>query len=186
MSSIHVKRSDPGVRAICKAAFPDYRGRSITLGQLPESYPLDGLHWDGGSRTEYVFVRLDTRETLPLSTVIPTAPWQTGASVLTPAQLPENVALVTHQISCGADVGISIMLRPGNMTSLLPAPVELTDDERAVLVAHVTYIASYRREHLGRAGIVGDRLEAAYTSLVDRGLLTRSRRINNNGKNAVS
>ena len=65
--------------------FPDYRKRQVSLRQ-GTSVSLNGLNWDGGSRSEYTLVDLTTRQMTRIGNNI-AAPWNNKdeGSRVTPA-----------------------------------------------------------------------------------------------------
>ena len=114
----HIKLSatDSMVRRILNATYPNYRGRKISL--VPQSYPLNvKSYWEGGSRSYFVFLRLDTFQQAAMPAQSAFDAQIQGAEAVT---LPENVACVEHCIFCGKDAGIRIHVNPSNVTKLLP------------------------------------------------------------------
>ena len=94
--------------------FPNYRGRKFKL-QFTETIMFSNIHWGGGSRNRYGFVRAD-RETayLPAS-----SPWDSpfeGKRM----DLPQEILVVQHTFFCGKDLGCTIYAHPIWAPKLLP------------------------------------------------------------------
>jgi hypothetical protein len=114
--NIKLSSSDAMVRRIIQATYPDYRGRKIFL--CPQSYPLNvKSYWEGGSRSYFVFLKLDTFERASMPAQSAFDAQIRGADSVT---LPENVACIEHCYFCGKDAGIRIHINPANATKLLP------------------------------------------------------------------
>lgn len=95
--------------AIARLAFPNWKGRKAKFSML-STVRVSGTCWEGGSRSEFVAVRLATMEVcaLPPSSKTPremggTAPDQT-------VTVPEGYALVEHAFFCGTDTGCTVTL----------------------------------------------------------------------------
>ena len=94
---------------------------------------------------------------------------------------------------CGQDMGIEILLRPENMAPLLPAPTDLSWQERIVLLATSACKSSYAgikdarfHEASRQVGITRLEWDAALAACQERGLLARNKAITDAGRNAVS
>ena len=178
----------PEVDRIIKAAFPDYRGRTIRLEATPPGR-LDS-YWDGGSRDYFAFVELRTGRTLPVHSNHPAfEPGQPS----TLRRLPSGLVLVRRSYFCGKDAGFTIYANPEDLAPALPAPADLTEDERIVL----TYTAALKNTYGGRrdirfteaqadSGISRDRWTAAQCRLYARRLLTAANAITPEGENALA
>ena len=106
--------------------------------------------------------------------------------------LPDGFACVEHSIFCGKDAGITIHIRPANSAGLLPAPVDLSREQRIVLVAtrslKNTYagVSNYRFVEANRdTGISREQWESAKADLIARGLLDSRGALNVAGRNAA-
>ena len=85
---------------------------------VPQTYPLNvKSSWEGGSRSYFTFLRLDTFEQAAMPAQSGYDAQIRGADAIT---LPENVACIEHSIFCGKDAGIRIHVNPANITKLLP------------------------------------------------------------------
>jgi hypothetical protein len=91
------------------ALFPGYRKRKVVLKE-GTAVTLYGLNWDGGSRSEYTLVDLNTRVVLPIGDNM-TAPWDNkdeGRRVtINPGQ-----AVVQTGTFCGKPATMFITYRP--------------------------------------------------------------------------
>ena len=91
---------------IVSQVFPEYRGRKFKL-YFQQHVIFSDLHWAGGTRNSYAFVRADGELAFfPAST-----PWDSpfeGRKM----PLPENILVVEHTMFCGKDLGITIYAHP--------------------------------------------------------------------------
>lgn len=115
-----VRIGDPAVKRIVKAAFPEYRGRRVSI-ETRTSLTLDEAFWGGGTRSWYVAVNLATLKSAPANAAITNPLRCPDAQTV---DIPEGVAVVEHAHFCGKDVGIRIHVNPANVARLLPATVE--------------------------------------------------------------
>jgi hypothetical protein len=120
-------------------------GRKPVRIECKKSVSINDL-WDGGSRTEAIFLCLKTLTTLP-STAIPNIhrqiignPFNQPIGVV---NLSPGYAVVEHSIFCGRDCGYTIIMHPDDILIHLPEaksliPVEtlpnLSEDEIEVLI----------------------------------------------------
>ena len=115
MNVVKASISDPLIRKIVRACYPDYTGRKIKI-EARTSYHLSNF-WDGGSRSYVVAYHLEsglTKEASPSTT----SPFNEASK--SSVEIPEGVVLVEHSIFQGKDVGIRIYVNPLNMAKLLP------------------------------------------------------------------
>lgn len=180
------------VARIFSAAFPGYSGRKYRV-ETSESVQIPNNYWDGGSREYCVFIDLSTLKRLEIASNHPwferNNPAQSGAIV----KLDNGVAMVTNHIFCGKDMGLTLTVHPANVNpELLPAPVELTEDESIVLSftasrkASYAGISNYRFHEARRAkGITLERWESAKSALIGRKLLAKNGAITPDGRNAI-
>ena len=175
-----VRKAD--VWPVVRAAFPEYNGQKFAV-EVKERLTLHDLHWDGGTRNEYVAVKLASGESSRAK--VANAPWSEraeGASV----DIPPGIAIVEHSIFCGKDIGIRVYLNPANAAKLLAAPEASTATarERWILSVYGGIVSGYRPEYLRRERVQPSEVEA----LVARGLLKRNAagavQITIEGKNA--
>ncbi len=181
--------ADATIRNIVSATFPNYRGRKFRLN-VSDS-PLNvRSSWDGGSRSYYRFVNLATLQTsseVPAQSAFDQPIVGADAVVL-----PDGFACVEHSIFCGNDAGITIHIRPENGARFLPAPVELTREQRIVLVATRSLkssyqgISNYRFVEANRdTGISREQWETAKAELITRELLDSRGALTVAGRNAA-
>lgn len=103
-----VSRSNPLVKRVLQATFPEYRGRKVRV--QPYTGPRRWtVCWDEGSRDQVKLIDL-ARGTADLRAG---SPFQNPEGVLALVDQPENSLLVVHTISCGVDAGITIIARGG-------------------------------------------------------------------------
>lgn len=122
MSRVKAPLSDPYIRNIVRACYPDYRGRKVVVEAREQARVMD--FWDGPSRTYATFLDLATLRTIPAED-FPNRIFQTAGN---PLGLPifdipmrEGIALVEHVFFCGRDLGIRIVVHPVNLGRYLPS-----------------------------------------------------------------
>lgn len=189
MQTIHVEHTDETIQKIARASFPAYNGRLFQLA-VSDS-PIDvRSYWDGGSRSYFVFVNLATMQAsqqVPAQSAFD-APINGADSV----QLPEGFACVEHSIFCGKDMGLTIHILPANAAKLIPPTVELTREQRIVLIATHSYKNTYAGtsnyrfvEAHSETGITAIDWETAKASLIASGHLNNAGALTIAGKNAI-
>lgn len=187
MNTIHLRKDDT-VKAILAASFPDYKGTRIRA-ILTDSIVLSGTNWDEGSKTDYVFVRLNGMQAVP----IPDAPYMHASPVHeTPIPIPPGVVAVAHH-RIGLWDYIAIHANGSDVQPLLDKPQEsITEDEKTVLIATRSLKSSYAgvknyrfQEANERRGITLSRWEAAKATLIEKKLLAKNGAITPEGKNLI-
>jgi hypothetical protein len=136
--------------------------------------------WDEGSRRTYVIVRLADLATFRIEQ----APFmQRSALHEKTYELPEGFVVV---VRCeGRCDHTEIYTTTANITPLLPAPVELSDDEKIVLTACCSLKGGIRFEYANQyTGISRGRYDAAKASLIARKLLNKAGAVTVEGRNA--
>lgn len=96
----------PQVKAVVKAAFPDYRGRKVRINRTTTVNTWS--MWEDGSRDFFVAVRLQDCAVLELPTVSMRGETMDSRTV----EIPEGAVVVEHSIFCGKCVGITVHARP--------------------------------------------------------------------------
>ena len=93
---------------IAKLAFPEWKGRKIKVETVHEIC-LMNRYWDGGSRSQYRAVNLDTHEVGgPQIAGFRDPPQFGGLSQDPTIPVPVGFAIVEHCIFCGKDVGCTV------------------------------------------------------------------------------
>jgi hypothetical protein len=107
MDEKRVKASitDPRIKEIVQATFPNYRGRKITITDAPAPKKLDS-YWDGGTRYYFAFYCPETRKAHAVHSNHPVFEQNQPRELST--GLPSGMILVEHVIFCGKDCGIRI------------------------------------------------------------------------------
>lgn len=121
-SALPAPRSDPRVRAILSATFPDYRGRKVRVARFDRPLHLD-LSWSGGTVDKVALI--DFRNGRIGHLVVP-APWSHGAA--DPVDCPPGAMLVVRSYFCGSDAGVTIYCRPDDAGLLGPGLPALGGD----------------------------------------------------------
>lgn len=185
MSWIHLPATDPSVRAIVQRAFPGWKGRSF-VAVIADSVRFYGTMWDGGERRTYAAVRLAD---MGVVTIAQEQFAVDSAAHRTDWPIPDGVVVV---VRCeGRWEHIEIIGNSSVVNPMLPAPVELTIDERIVLAAICSLKSSYAgipnyRAHQARqyTGITQERYDAAKATLTARGFLNKAGAATTEGRNA--
>ncbi len=187
--TIHLTHNDPAAAdaiRLCRAAFPDYKGRTFEI-RVVEGPINCRSSWSGGSRTYFTFVKLDG------SLVSKPAPAQSAFDApvagLDKVDLPTGVACVSHTYFCGRDLGLRLFIRPDAAAPLLPAKQELTEPEARVLAV----TSSLKNTYGGRTNIrfyesalSRDEWDAASLRLHVRKLLRKNGSVTPEGRNAIN
>lgn len=103
------KRSEPLIKEILQATFPDYNGRKIKIKtEFPSS-----LHsyWSGGSKRYFRFYQPATGKLFHINDL--DAPWiqYKENREFNPEMIPDSVILVEHRYFCGENLGITIYVK---------------------------------------------------------------------------
>jgi hypothetical protein len=107
----------PEVKALVRAAFPDYKKKTVTLVDRNKC-ELYGTYWDGGTRYEYVAVDLTTKRSKGAPQYRPA---EFGGPKTTPVvHIPPGVVIVQGGVFCGRTARAKLYVHPSNMTKLLP------------------------------------------------------------------
>jgi hypothetical protein len=178
--------AQPAIR-LMKQAYPSYAGRQFKL-RLTDRPINVCSYWEGGSRSYYTFVNLDT------GAISPEVPQQSAFDARIPGAdsvtLPPGAGCVEHSIFCGKDYGLTLILRAENATKFLPdTGPALTDDE----VTCLRLTASLKNTYAGRtnirqaeSGLSLDAWRAVQTGLITRKLLRKNGSITPAGSNHVT
>lgn len=116
----------PELERAFKTAFPDYRGKKFKLA-VSEHVCCADTYWDGGSRSQYVFVNLADGRQMELPDLISGgfAPHARQAmDALRSVDLKAGMAVIRHSIFCGKDAGLTLTLHPDNVGKLLVSAVQ--------------------------------------------------------------
>lgn len=176
------------VPEVLRRACRGYSGRKFEVKAATSVRFADNA-WSGGTKSDYWGVDLATGETF-------SPPRNDYGTLFTgpepTVQLEPGKAIVEHSRFCGSDMGIVFHVHPDNLAKLLPAPAELSNDERIVLCftrslkSNYGGISNYRfHEATQRTRITLERWEAAKLTLISRGLLDKRGAITPAGKNAI-
>ena len=187
------------VPAAIRGAYSGKKFRAIVTDSV--YIPSDAGTWSGGSRTLYSAIHLTSGESRPACDSY-SAPWDSSRKDQS-VTLKPDFAIISHSIFCGKDMGLTIYIHPINAAALLPAPVELTPLERAVLKYTKEKKSSYngrdrfdmlledlefnfKRQELNLE-VKPSRADwnKAKDSLIAQGLLNARGAITTKGKNAV-
>ena len=189
MSTHHLDPSSPLAQSM--RSVTGYTRRAYKLRTVePDAEQSYHAYWDGGSRTSYTFVNLDTWQAVPMpgEAANPFRAEAHGRFVL-----PFNVGVIEHAIFCGKDLGLTLVVRDDNATPMLPAPETLTPAQHIVLEHTRGLKASYGgikdfrfTEANRRTGISKADWDTAKTALITSGHLNKAGAITIKGRNACA
>lgn len=193
--SIALKPSE--IRPIIDATFPEYRGPKASVRiQATAEYSAADLGWQDGSKTEVKALRqigVDPDNNPEWEVIELCLVWR--SALVYGGVIPRGILLVEHVIFCGKDLGIRCVVSPDSvfLPKLLPAPIELTDEEVLVLSAHAQLKSSYRAAAYKQAGYwsnIAAQHPGMWQGLISRGLLSINKlgasQITIDGKNALA
>ena len=118
--ALRLSRSDPAVKRLLAATFPNYRGRKLSAVAWNDRPLHLDLSWSGGTKDDVVLVDVANGRIGRL--VIP-SPWARGAA--DPVDVPAGAILAVHSYFCGMDVGVTFYVRPSDVHRLGPLSVAL-------------------------------------------------------------
>jgi hypothetical protein len=178
----------PEVRALVARAFPGFNGKRYRVNVFQGPMGLES-YWSGGSRDYWAFVALDRQDHGAAHVLENGPPFNPSVQKLT--ELPLGVALVLHHV--GNFEYAAVYVRAENMNRLaLPAPVELSKEEKIVLAATRSLKSSYGgiknyrfTEAASYTKITLEQWETAKASCTSKGLLNKTGAITDAGRNAI-
>lgn len=115
-TSTNLSKSDKAVKALLKATFPDYTGRTIKLA-VQESYFMED-YWDGGSRTYVRAFDMASGKVADPNHAVNNPMNRVAHATFA---IPDGIAMVEHVIFCGKDCGIRVVVNPATAPNALPA-----------------------------------------------------------------
>jgi len=190
METIYLQPTDETV-SLFKNVFSGYSGKMFQI----EIHDNPGMHldsyWSGGSRDYHKIVKLDTMQVLAVpengSGFVPDVPQEVEKAFPCP-----GYAVVTHTIFCGKDMGIRIHIHRENARKLVPAPLEISAEEKIVLIATRSLkssyagISNYRFQQANEeTGITLAQWEQAKAECIRKGYLNKAGAITVAGRNAA-
>ena len=113
-SGLALRKSNPLVKKLLAATFPEYRGRKVKARLWTGPRRLEN-YWDGGTRSYYKAVRIVDGAIADFGTDNPFL-----ASAHEPVDLPAGVLLVEHSYFCGTDTGITVWARTDTLDAGTP------------------------------------------------------------------
>lgn len=186
MDRVYLRRSDPTVDQIIRAAFPSFTGLKVEA-VVTDTVTFHSTQWDEGYKRDYVILRLADMKTF----TVPEAPFMVRSPDHENAfKIPDGFVVVVL-VNWRLDY-IEIHSPAANITPMLTQEIALTEDERTVLIAtrsrksSYAGISNYRFIEAKRArGITLDRWEKAKGDLIAKKLLNKAGAITVEGRNAV-
>lgn len=186
LTAIQLYPTDESVKTILEATFPGYKGRNVEA-IISDSVSFHGTLWDSGYRRTYKIFNLNTKEVLS----IPTAPFL-KSSPIHENPFPIEKGFVVVVFCEGRRDHIEIHSSADNLTAMLPKPVELSENEKRVLLvtrcrkSSYAGIAKYREYEAMRIwGMALEQYNEAKTSLIEKRMLNRAGAITIEGRNQI-
>ncbi|HXJ56442.1 MAG TPA: hypothetical protein VNU68_07230 [Verrucomicrobiae bacterium] len=185
---VELRRSDPTVDRLVRAAYPDYKGRKVSA-TICRTVRFTGTNWDEGSKSYYVIVRVADL----MVQGIQDAPYFHGSPLHeTDHTIPTGFVVVERRYFRQYE-SIAIHAAPETVAPLLPPPSDLSDDEKVVLAATKNFKSSYGgvsdyryREAHRVSGITRESWAAAKMALTMKGMLSANGAITPEGRNAIA
>ncbi len=185
-STVYLRKNEPIVEALRRAAFPGYTGQKFKL-EFREQIRFADTQWSGGSRSEYIIIKLDGMQRAN----IPTAPYMERSQVHeTDYPIPVGYVVVMHRMFCGQDMGLTFFVNPATVEmTALASGGDATRNERIVLAAtgkKSSYkgISDFRfHEAHHSTGISREEYDAAKESCIRKGWLNKAGAITVDGRN---
>ena len=186
--SYYISPADEKVRAVCKAAFPDYTGNKCKV--TFETGPINmSSYWDGGSRDYFAVVRLVDCKVV---TIPQQSAYDRRINGLESFEIPAGFVVVERSIFCGKDLGLTIHARPDGSQFLPAESVQLSTIQAHVLIATKALkpsyagISDYRAHRLmEKFGYSREDIFQAREELKRAGLLNKAGAITTAGRNAI-
>lgn len=168
------------VQTIVSATFPDFRKQRVRI--IPFRGPVTvNSYWSEGHRDYWCLYSLTEKKVVH---VPDSHPYFNKCGTVECRALPPNTVLVQRTYS-GTHQYLTIY---GDLAPMLPKPVEVSEDEQAVLLA----TARYKNTYAGRtdirfheSGLPRDRWDAAFTSCVAKKWLRKNGSLTLDGRNIV-
>lgn len=186
-TTIHISASHPAVE-LARKAFPTFRGKlfRVTVTNAPFNFES---YWDSGDRDYHQIIRLSDMAIVP----VPQNGTPFDRKQFVERPIEPGFAVVTLACRGRSNDYITISVHPDNAGHLaLPAPTELSADEKTVLIATRSFKSSYAGvsnyrfiEAKRTTGITIERWESAKSALIGRKLLNAAGAITVDGRNAI-
>lgn len=163
-------------KEIALKGFPEYKGKKFSY-QISDGPFKCRSEWGGGSCTFYSLVNIYAKSDLFTND---------KGTYLTP-----GIALVTHAIFCGKDMGLTVYFHPDDV-SYVPEKEEVNEHEMTVLIATRAWKNSYNgrsdirfKEAREATGISKEDWLKAQQSLKEKKLLNARYALTNKGRHTV-
>ncbi len=186
MPAIYLERSDPSVKAIIEATFPEYNGKNISC-TVTDKIHFCNTQWDAGYMRTYKILRMADMQIVEIER----APFLRDSALHSQSHIIPDGFVVVVFVNGRRD-GIEIHSPSINIVKSLTVDVPLTDDEMTVLIATRSLKSSYagipnfRFKEANRArGITSEQWDIATATLKQKGLLNKAGAITIKGKNIV-
>jgi len=102
-------------RPFAKLAYPDYIGRKFNLESRGGEVGLYDLNWSGGTKSDYIVIKLDTLEIKPVNALAPWLEYKEGMKII----VPSGFMIVSHNHFCGSDMRLTFYVNPVDAPKLL-------------------------------------------------------------------
>lgn len=180
------------VKDTIRRLFPDYTGRRDVYIEVAERVQLTGTFWDSGHRSSYAAYEPITKAQRALPRFNPPQFGGPQVAPFVPLSDGQGHYIIVAERHMGAFEYITLYVHPDNAVSLLPAPLDLTLEQKIVLTftrglkSSYAGISDYRfHEAHERTGISRQKWDDAKAQCIAQGLLNKAGAITADGKNAV-
>ncbi len=187
MGTVYLKSNDPTVKEIIRATFPNFTGREVQV-HITDHVQFTSTMWDEGYKRTYKKLRLADMAVDPVEQEQFMRRSEFHENTFT---IPPGFVVVVY-VNCRGGPNLEIISPPENVTKILPPPLELSDDEKTVLIATRSLKSSYAgvkdfRFHQAKEkrGITRERWDVAKASLIARKLLNAAGAVTTDGRNAI-
>src|SRR4030042_328679 len=185
---MYLEKLDDIAKELLDATFPEYKGRNFKV-EYADTVNFPNTQWSGGFKCDYKIVRLEDMKALP----IPEAPFLERSKAYEEEQpLPEGYVVVEHCTMSGRDLGITFTANPKGIHLLPETKIDLSNDEKIVLVVTRSLKPSYAgvsdyrfREAAAVTNISKQEYEKAKNDLMANKLLNNAGAITAKGRNAI-
>lgn len=182
----HLDVRDDKVKTICKKAYPTWKGRRVRVNFT--STVNMSSSWQGGSRSYFKIVRLNDNKNLTMPAQSMYDPQIEGIKSF---EIPQGFVVIENSIYRGKDMGLIIHARSDGSNLLPESSQDITENEIMVLRATRGLKSQYagdrdcRKTDCIRKGMTSDEVDNTRAALIEKGMMSKNKAINNKGRNAI-
>lgn len=176
-----IATNDKQALELFRRAFPETSFRNLTLEAFAGPMSLNS-YWDSGYRDYFRILHVESGKTV---SEIPQngTPYDPANLVL--SALPVGYALAVHHYAGDRETG-TLYFNSADLVTMIPAIPSLTYAEKVVLAVTRSYKPAFRRANAERdCALSSGEYNAAQMTLTNKGLLTATGAITNEGRNVI-